>query len=68
MAFIGIVTFTACVENIFGNYIPNHKTLLAVLSVVILVILVSILYESIKAWIKDWNKYSSNPAEPKQAM
>lgn len=53
MVFISVATLTASVENITGNYIPNHKTLLTVLSVILIVILVVILYESIRHWITD---------------
>lgn len=60
MIFIAITTSTASIENIFNNYIPNGKTVLTVLSFIILVMLVVILYECIKSWRKNWNKYSSD--------
>ncbi|WP_123054544.1 carbon starvation protein A [Clostridium sp. JN-1] len=58
MAFIGIVTLTASIENITLTYIPGHKTLLAIMSLILILILVAIMYESIKAWVRDWHKYS----------
>ncbi|MBP2033174.1 carbon starvation protein [Clostridium algifaecis] len=53
MAFIAVMTLAASITNISSNYIPNHKNLLVVLSLILIVILVVILYESIKHWIKD---------------
>jgi carbon starvation protein len=53
MILISVATLTASIENITGNYIPNHKTTLTVLSLILVVILVVILYESIKHWISD---------------
>ncbi|WP_010234472.1 carbon starvation CstA family protein [Clostridium arbusti] len=53
MILISVATLTASIENITGNYIPNHKTTLTVLSLILIVILVVILYESIKHWISD---------------
>lgn len=60
MIFISITTSTASIENIFQNYIPNGKTTLTVLSFIILVMLIIILYECIKSWMKNWNKYSDD--------
>ncbi|WP_315067797.1 carbon starvation protein A [uncultured Clostridium sp.] len=60
MIFISITTSTASIENIFQNYIPNGKTTLTVLSFIILVMLIIILYECIKSWMKNWNKYSND--------
>jgi carbon starvation protein len=53
MIFISIATFTASIENITGNYIPNHKIALTVLSLILIFILALILYESVKHWIAD---------------
>lgn len=53
MAFISIMTLMASITNIFSNYMPNGKTLLTVLSFILIVILVVILYESVVHWIKD---------------
>jgi carbon starvation protein len=58
MIFISITTSTASIENIFQNYIPNGKTTLTILSFIILVMLIIILYECIKSWRRNWNKYS----------
>lgn len=60
MIFISITTSTASIENIFQNYIPNGKTTLTVLSFIILVMLIIILYECIKSWMENWNKYSDD--------
>jgi carbon starvation protein len=60
MIFISITTATASIENIFNNYIPNGKTTLTVLSFIILVMLIIILYECIRSWRKNWNKYPSD--------
>lgn len=64
MIFISITTSTASIENIFNNYIPNGKITLTVLSLIILVMLVVILYECIKSWRKNWNKYSGGKISP----
>lgn len=64
MIFIAITTSTASIENIFNNYIPNGKTVLTVLSFIILVMLIVILYECIKSWRKNWNKYSDAKVTP----
>lgn len=64
MALISVATLTASIENITGNYIPNHKTTLTVLSIILIVILVVILYESIKHWISDLK--SGNYNVPKE--
>jgi carbon starvation protein len=58
MIFIAITTSTASIENIFNNYIPNGKITLTVLSFIIMVMLVVILYECIRSWKRNWNKYS----------
>lgn len=64
MALISVATLTASIENITGNYIPNHKTTLTILSIILIVILVVILYESIKHWISDLK--SGNYNVPKE--
>ena len=51
MAFIAVTTFTAAITNIFNNYIPNHKIILMVMSMVLVIMLVLILVENIKVWI-----------------
>ncbi|AGX41688.1 carbon starvation CstA family protein [Clostridium saccharobutylicum] len=60
MIFISVTTITASIENIFDNYIPNGKTVLTILSFIILAMLIIILYECIKSWKKNWNKYSND--------
>jgi carbon starvation protein len=50
---ISIITITAAISNVFGNYLPKGEMLLAVLSIVLLVLLVIIIYESVKVWIRD---------------
>lgn len=64
MIFISITTLTASIENIFNNYIPNGKVTLTVLSFIIFVMLIVILYECIKSWSKNWNKYSGDKIMP----
>jgi carbon starvation protein len=51
MTFIAVTTVTAAVENTI-SYIPQHKYLLAVLSIVIVVIAAVIIFESVRTWIK----------------
>ena len=51
LIFISITTFTAAIENIFNNYIPQNKIVLAVMSTILVVMLVIILFESVKVWI-----------------
>ncbi|MBC2579924.1 carbon starvation protein A [Clostridium sp. DJ247] len=63
MVFISVVALTAEITNIFINYIPSHKNLLAVLSMILVVMLVLIIYESIRNWQKNWN---SNVASNKE--
>ena len=63
MIFISIITTTASFENVFGNYIPNGKIALTVLSFIIMVMLAVMLYECIKSWIKNWNVNLNNELE-----
>lgn len=63
MIFISIITTTASFENVFGNYIPNGKIALTVLSFIIMLMLIVMLYECIKSWIKNWNKNTNNELE-----
>lgn len=56
MIFIAIVTLSASFTNIFTNYLPNHKTILAVLSGILILMLLVIIAESIKVWIKEIKK------------
>lgn len=63
MIFISIITTTASFENVFGNYIPNGKIALTVLSFIIMVMLIVMLYECIKSWIKNWNANLNNGLE-----
>lgn len=63
MIFISIITTTASFENVFGNYIPNGKIALTVLSFIIMVMLIVMLYECIKSWIKNWNSNLNNGLE-----
>ena len=53
LIFISITTFIAAIENIFNNYIPQNKIVLAVMSTILVVMLVIILYESVTVWIKE---------------
>lgn len=56
MIFIAIVTLSASFTNIFTNYLPNNKTILAVLSGILILMLLVIIAESIKVWIKEIKK------------
>lgn len=56
MIFVGAVTFTACLMNIFTNYLPHNMILLAALSFVLIIMMIVILFESARVWIKEWNK------------
>ena len=56
LIFIAITTFTAAIENIFNNYIPQNKIVLAVMSTILVVMLVIILFESVKVWIVELKK------------
>jgi carbon starvation protein len=53
MAFIAVTATVAAVENIFTNYLPKNKDLLAVLSGILIVMLVLIVSESIRVWVKE---------------
>jgi Carbon starvation protein, predicted membrane protein len=63
MIFISVATLSASVINIYSNYVPNHKTLLTILSSILIVILVIILFESIKHWISDLKSGDYNKLE-----
>ncbi|MBV4419979.1 carbon starvation protein A [Clostridium tyrobutyricum] len=63
MVFISVATLSASVINIYSNYVPNHKTLLTILSSILIVILVIILFESIKHWISDLKSGDYNKLE-----
>ena len=56
MIFISVITLTASIENIFTNYIPNDKTVLTILSFIIMVMLLVIIVECVRSWKKNWNK------------
>jgi carbon starvation protein len=68
MTFISVATLTASIENITGNYIPNNKILLTVLSFILIAILVIILYESIKHWIADLKSGNFDKVEENNAI
>ena len=48
LVFITITTFTAAIENIFNNYIPQNKIVLAVMSTVLVIMLAIILLKALK--------------------
>ncbi|AYD39470.1 carbon starvation protein A [Clostridium fermenticellae] len=68
MIFISVVTLTASIENITTNYIPGHKVLLCIMSIILILILISIMYESVKAWKRDWGKFSDKTEIPNQSL
>jgi carbon starvation protein len=53
MVCITIITLTACIENIFINYIPKGNILLTVVSFVLIILVAIILFESAKVWMRD---------------
>ncbi|MCB2362070.1 carbon starvation protein A [Clostridium estertheticum] len=56
LIFISVTTFTAAIENIFNNYIPQNKIVLAVMSIILVIMLAIILVESVKVWIVELKK------------
>jgi len=56
LIFIAITTFTAAIENIFNNYIPQNKIVLAVMSTILVIMLAIILFDSVKVWIVELKK------------
>ncbi len=60
MICITVITITACIENVLINYIPQGKTLLACMSVILIVLVLIILFESAKVWIRDLKKIKSS--------
>ncbi|MBU3101597.1 MULTISPECIES: carbon starvation CstA family protein [Clostridium] len=56
LIFISVTTFTAAIENIFNNYIPQNKIVLAVMSTILVIMLAIILFESVKVWIVELKK------------
>ncbi|MBU3218226.1 carbon starvation protein A [Clostridium estertheticum] len=56
LIFIAVTTFTAAIENIFNNYIPQNKIVLAVMSTILVIMLAIILVESVKVWIVELKK------------
>ncbi|MCB2343222.1 carbon starvation CstA family protein [Clostridium estertheticum] len=56
LIFISVTTFTAAIENIFNNYIPQNKIVLAVMSTILVIMLAIILVESVKVWIVELKK------------
>ena len=51
LIFISVTTYVAAISNIFSNYIPHNKIVLAIMSMVLVIMLTIILIESIKVWI-----------------
>ncbi|HEY8891992.1 MAG TPA: carbon starvation protein A [Clostridium sp.] len=56
LIFIAITTFTAAIENIFNNYIPQNKIVLMVMSTILVIMLAIILFDSVKVWIVELKK------------
>jgi carbon starvation protein len=60
LIFVSITTIAAALINIFENYLPDHNNLLAAITMLLVVMLLIILFESIKVWIKAFQKYNKN--------
>jgi carbon starvation protein len=62
MVIIAIITLDAALQNIFGNYLPHGKILLAAMSLLLVILVLIILVESVRVWVKDLKniKHSSN--------
>ncbi|MDD3223954.1 MAG: carbon starvation protein A [Clostridium sp.] len=58
MAFVGVNTVWAAIINI-TNYLPQHKIILSVLSIILILMITVILTESIRIWIRDYFKKSN---------
>ncbi|KHD37967.1 carbon starvation protein CstA [Clostridium acetobutylicum] len=58
MAFVGVNTVLAAIENII-TYIPQHKILLTVMSFILIIMIVIILIESIRIWLRDYSSKSN---------
>jgi carbon starvation protein len=63
MTFITITTLYASLTNIFINYIPKGKILLAVLSCLLIVMLVVIIIESVRSWTEKLKEVKKNYVE-----
>jgi len=65
LIFIAVTTFTAAIENIFNNYIPQNKIVLMVMSIILVIMLAIILFDSVKVWIVELrkNKEAVNKSE-----
>jgi len=67
MAFVAITTLDAALINIFTNYIPKGKNLLATMSLVLVIMLVIIVAESVRTWIKEIKKNNKDMADKRIA-
>lgn len=63
MVLITIITLTAAFENIFGNYLPQGKMLLAIVSFVLIILVLIIVVESVRVWIKDLKDIKASHSE-----
>jgi len=52
MSFLAVTTVTAGYLNIFTNYLPQGKVLMAVLSAIMIVLVVAVIIDSVRTWIK----------------
>jgi carbon starvation protein len=52
LTFITVTTLSAAVLNIFENYLPQEKYLLAGISFILIVLVVFVLIESVIKWVK----------------
>lgn len=52
MCFLAVTVITAGYLNIFTNYLPKGKILMASLSAIMIVLVVAVIFDSIRTWIK----------------
>lgn len=60
MILISLITVTASILNITGNYIPHGQILLTLLSIFLILLLVIIIFESFKVWKRDLENIKSS--------
>ena len=63
MVIITIITLTAAFENIFGNYLPQGKMLLAIVSFILIILVLIIVVESVRVWMKDLKDIKASHSE-----
>ncbi|MBV7276276.1 carbon starvation protein A [Clostridiaceae bacterium UIB06] len=63
MVLMAVITLDAALQNIFGNYLPQGKMLLAIMSLILVILVVIILVESIRVWVKDFDIFKQSHDE-----